>query len=170
MDFLQLARDRYSVRKFNGKPLAQSDIDKILQVGLLAPTACNFQPQRVLVINSEDGLGKLKKCTPCHFDAPCVMLVCHNTDECWTREYDGKKSGDIDAAIVTTHMMLEAASIGVGSTWVMVFDPKAIAEEFALPANCVPTALLVMGYPHKDAAPSPRHAFCRPKDELIKQA
>ena len=36
----------------------------------------------------------------------------------WKREYDGKTSGDIDASIVTTHMMLAAAALGIGTTWV----------------------------------------------------
>ena len=32
---------------------------------------------------------------------------------------DGKNSGDIDASIVATHMMLEIADLGLGSIWVM---------------------------------------------------
>ena len=50
-DFLELAANRYSVRKFIDKPVGQEDLDKILKAGYLAPTACNRQPQRILVIN-----------------------------------------------------------------------------------------------------------------------
>ena len=129
MDFLELAAKRYSVRKFKEEKVRQEDLDKILKAGMLAPTAHNDQPQRILVINSDEALEKLKKCTACHFNAPTALLICSDKDACWTRKYDGKKSYDIDAAIVTTHMMLEAENIGVGTTWVMHFRPQVVREE-----------------------------------------
>lgn len=167
IDFLKLAAERYSVRKFMDKAVAQETIDKILQAGHLAPTACNRQPQRILVINRPEGMEKVKKCTVCHFDAPAAMLVCYDKNECWKRKYDGKTSGDIDASIVTTHMMLEAAALGVGTTWVMHFMPDAVRTEFSLPDNIEPVALLVMGYPAPDAEPFEGHSQFKPLDEIV---
>ena len=167
MDFLELAKNRYSVRKFDGRPVEPEVTGKILRAGHLAPTACNRQPQRVLVIESQEGRQKLKKCTGSHFDAPLALLACYDKTECWVREYDGKPSGDIDASIVADHMMLAAASLGVGSTWVMHFDPEAVRREFALPDTLEPVALLVMGYPAGDAKPSPMHETYRPEAELV---
>ena len=123
MDFEKIIAERYSVRKFEEKHLEKEVIEKILKAGHLAPTGCNYQPQRILVLNTDDAIGKLKKCTKCHFDAPCAMLVCYNKDESWVRKYDGALSAPIDSTIVATHMMLEAHNIGVGSCWVMHFDP-----------------------------------------------
>ena len=60
MDFLELAAKRYSVRKFKEEKVRQEDLDKILKAGMLAPTAHNDQPQRILVINSDEALEKLK--------------------------------------------------------------------------------------------------------------
>ena len=60
MDFLELAAKRYSVRKFKEEKVRQEDLDKILKAGMLAPTAHNEQPQRILVINSDEALEKLK--------------------------------------------------------------------------------------------------------------
>ena len=167
MDFLKLAADRYSVRKFTNTHLEQEVIDKILKAGHLAPTGCNYQPQRILVINNDEALAKLKDCTRCHFDAPCAMLICYNKDECWTRPYDGAQCGIVDASIVTTHMMLEATELGIGSTWVMHFDPVAMREEFSIPENIEPVALLVMGYPAPDAAPMDLHSTFRPLEEVV---
>ncbi len=167
MDFLKLATDRFSVRKFTDKPLEKEVIDKIIEAAQVAPTGCNYQPQRILVINSEETLAKLRECTRCHFDAPCAMLVCYNKDECWTRPYDGNQSGIIDASIVTTHLMLQAAQLGVGSTWVMHFNPFKMCEAFAIPENIEPVALLVMGYPAPDAVPNERHTAYRPLEETI---
>ncbi len=168
MDFMDLASQRYSVRKFENRPLAQDDIDCILQAGHLAPTGCNYQPQRILVINSETALEKLRNCTKCHFGTQTAFLVCYNKDECWTRKYDGKTCGVSDACIVATHMMLSAFEIGVGSTWVMHFDPFAMRESFGIPENIEPVALLVMGYPAPDAKPLDLHSQYRPMDEVVK--
>ena len=167
MDFLKLAEERYSVRSFTDKAVTQEDLDKILKAGHVAPTACNIQPQRILVINSEEAITKLKGCTKCHFNAPTALLVCYSKEACWKRRYDGANSGEIDASIVTTHMMLEAASIGVGTTWVMHFDPFAMQENFNIPENIKPMALLVMGYPANESEPIELHSKYRPIDEVV---
>ncbi len=166
MEFEKLITERFSVRKFKNEHLAQDVIDKILQAGHLAPTGCNFQPQRILVLNTDESLEKLKDCTKCHFDAPCAMLICYNKNESWVRKYDGALSASVDAAIVTTHMMLQAHNIGVGSCWVMHFDPFAIKNTYNIPDEFEPVALLVMGYPHKDAKPMEMHSQFRPLDEV----
>lgn len=167
MDFEKVITERYSVRKFENKHLEQEIIDKIINAGHIAPTGCNFQPQRILVLNNDETISKLKNCTKCHFDAPCAMLVCYNKDETWSRPYDGAISAPVDASIVATHMMLEAKNLGVGSCWVMHFDPNAMRSEFNIPTNIIPHALLVMGYPHKDAAPIEMHSKVRPLDEVV---
>ncbi len=103
-----------------------------------------------------------------HFNAPLALLVCFDKNECWKREYDGKSSGDIDASIVCTHMMLEAAELGVGSTWVMHYIPEAVKTEFELPDNLESVALLVMGYPAEDIKPSPLHFNKKAIEETVK--
>lgn len=167
MEFSKLAKERYSVRKFTDKRIDNELLDQILNIGHLAPTGCNNQPQRILVINSDDSIEKLRKCTKCHFGAKTALLVCYNKNECWTRKYDGKNCGVADACIVTTHMMLAAHDIGLGSTWVMHFDPFAMRSEFNIPENIEPVALLVMGYPAPDAEPMAFHSQFRPMDEVV---
>ena len=167
MDFLKLAADRFSVRKFKDSHLSYEEINLILKAGHLSPTGCNYQPQRILVLNSDESIEKLKGCTRCHFDAPTAMLVCYNKDETWTRKYDGAISAPVDASIVTTHMMLQAQTMGIGSTWVMYFDPEAMRSAFNIPENIIPVALLVMGYPADDAAPLNLHSEYRPIEDIV---
>ena len=167
MDFETVITERYSVRKFENKHLAKKDIETILRAAHLAPTGCNFQPQRILVLNTDESVSKLKDCTKCHFDAPCAMLICYNKEETWTRPYDGAQSAPVDAAIVTTHMMLGAYSMGVGSTWVMHFDPQKMRDTFEIPENIEPVALLVMGYPAEDATPADFHNQFRDLSEVV---
>ena len=61
--FLELAQSRYSVRRFDGRKVARDVIDRILRAGQVSPTACNRQPQRILVIDDEETLARLRKCT-----------------------------------------------------------------------------------------------------------
>ena len=167
MEFSILAKERYSVRNFQNRPLPREIIDDLLQFGHLAPTGCNTQPQRILVIQSEAGLQKLKDCTRCHFNAPAALLVCYHKGECWTRKYDGAQSGVVDASIVATHMMLRAADLGIGCTWVMHFDPAAMRATFAIPDEIEPVALLTLGYPAEDAAPLALHSTFRPLAQTV---
>ncbi len=167
MEFEKLITERYSVRKFKPEHLPKEIIDKILQAGHKAPTGCNYQPQRILVLNTDESIAKLRECTKCHFGAPTAMLVCHNKEESYKRKYDGALSSPIDASIVTTYMMLAARNEGVGSCWVMHFDPCLMREKFNIPKNIEPIALLVMGYPSDDAKPLDLHFEFRPIDETV---
>ncbi|MBP3592456.1 MAG: nitroreductase family protein [Clostridia bacterium] len=167
MDYEQLIRERYSVRSYKPQHLPKEAIDKILAAGHVAPTGCNNQPQRILVLNTDASMELLRGCTRSHFDAPCAMLICHNRNESWKRPYDGALSSPVDAAIVTTHMMLAAHNIGVGSCWVMHFNPTAMRETFAIPEGIEPVALLLLGYPAEDASPKHYHNEFRPIDEVV---
>lgn len=117
MNFLQLAKDqRYSVRKFKDQAVEKEKLDLILEAGRIAPTAANFQPQRILVIEDAAAHEKLKQCTAWYFGAPVVLMVCYDKTTCWKNKTNGTIGGDVDASIVTTHMMLQAAELGLGTT------------------------------------------------------
>lgn len=167
MDFEKLITERYSVRSFKPEHLPKGIIDKIIESGHKAPTGCNYQPQRIIVLNTDESVEKLKSCTKCHFNAPTAMIVCHNKNESWVRKYDGALSSSVDAVIVTTYMMLAAQNEGVGSCWVMHFDPAAMRKTFGIPENVEPIALLVMGYPSDDAKPLDMHYIDRPIEEIV---
>lgn len=167
MEFDKVISERFSVRKFKDEAIKKEDIEQILKAGHLAPTGCNIQPQRILVINSPSSLSKLKECTKCHFDAPCAFLVCFNRDESWKRPYDSALSAPIDATIVATHMVLKAQDIGVGSCFVMHFNPFKMREAFNIPENIEPQLLIVMGYPADDAEPIKMHSTFRDINETV---
>lgn len=77
-NFKALATERYSVRKFDTKPVEQEKVDILLEAARLAPTAHNYQPQRLLVLNTTDSLNKLKDCTNGHFNTPLAIIVCYD--------------------------------------------------------------------------------------------
>ncbi len=157
MDLLELLKKRYSVRKFDGRKVEKEKLDLILEAGRVAPTAVNFQPQRILVIESEQALQKLKECTPYHFNAPLALLICFDKNVSWKRGHDNYEMGVVDASIVTTQMMLEIENLGLGTTWVGSFKPELLRTFFNIPENYEPVAILPVGYPAHDSAPNPHH-------------
>lgn len=165
--FIELAKKRYSCRSFKALPVEQEKIDRLLEAAMLAPTARNQQPIRIKLITTVGDREKVKLCTPCHFDAPLIALICFDKTECWTRPEDGLSSGYIDASIVETHIMLEAADLGLGSTWVLKFNPFETIKQFGLDENIIPAGFLMMGYPSEDAVPSPRHFESKKASDII---
>ena len=155
-DFLTLAAERYSVRHFTDSLVPQSDIDKILEAGRLAPTAVNSQPQHIYVIRTPEAIAALNTVSPCVYGAPQAFLYCYDSRNVCARGADDNY-GDIDVTIVLTHMMLAAAELGVGTCPVGYFDPEKLRTELALPANIHPVLLLPFGYKAGDCVPSERH-------------
>lgn len=167
MDFSMLAKSRYSCRKFSNKAVEKDKIDAILTAALEAPTAVNKQPQRILVLTDPDKLKLLKECTKYSFDAPLCFIICFDKSLAYNRGYDSKNSAEIDASIVTTHMMLQACDLGLGTTWVMAFDPNKAKKCFNIPPQLEILALLPTGYPAEDAEPSQLHSKTISMDEMV---
>jgi nitroreductase len=165
--FLELIKERYSVRGFKTQPIPEEKLAYVLEAGRIAPTACNNQPQRIKVITETEDLAKVDKCTPCRFNAPMVLLVCYDKTVCWKRSFDGAISGEVDASIVTTHLMLAAQEAELGSCWVMYFDKAKIIELFALSENIVPVAMLPIGFPAEDAIPADFHYQRATLEEIL---
>ena len=78
---MELAENRYSVRKYSDKQISKEDMDMILHAGQVAPTAMNCQSHRIFVLQSDEAQGKVRAVTHFHYNAPTVLLICMNTDE-----------------------------------------------------------------------------------------
>ncbi len=166
---MELAKSRYSVRSFSDEEVSQDLLDKIIEAGMVAPTAKNLQPQRVYVIRSKEGLAKIDALTPCRYGAPIVFLFAYNTDEEWKNPKEaGIVSGQQDVSIVATHMMLEAKDIGLDTLWIDFFPNSESEKSFGLPENEKAVLLMALGHASPDAKPSINHAKKRPVSELIR--
>lgn len=106
MDFLALANQRYSMRKFDSRPVEPEVLNQILESARIAP-------------------------------------------------------------IATTHMMLDATSLGLGTTWVAAFNPEAAREAYQVPENLEIVALLPLGYPASDVEPAPKHFEREPMEHMV---
>ena len=156
MDFMTLARERYSLRKFSDRKVEREKLEQILEAGQLAPTAKNLQPQRYLVLQGEEALRKLQDCTTSHFHAPLAIVVAYDKTQSAIRD-DGFDYGQSDASIAATHMMLALCEMGLGATWVGAFDEKKVREAYDFDENIFLQAILVIGYPAEGAKPSAKH-------------
>ena len=169
MDFAKLSAERYSLRKFSDRPIEQEKLDAVLEAGRNAPTAHNLQPQRIFVLRSQEALAKADSCAGSHFNPPMILVVAYDAEAAWKREDDGKNHGEIDAAIAATQMMLRAADLGLGTTYVGMFDPVKLLAAFPEMAGLTPIALLPIGYPAENAHPSRLHAARKPMEEMVKE-
>lgn len=168
MTFLELAKARYSVRSFKDQPIENEKLNLILEAGRIAPTACNNQPQKIYVAKSEDARAKLASVCRCTFDAPVILVVCYDRTRDWKNGLMlGYESGETDAAIVCTHMMLQAAELGIGSCWVGWFNADQVSEVLGLPENVTVSALLPIGYAADDAKPAANHTKYREFGDTI---
>jgi nitroreductase len=167
MDFLEIARSRYSCKKFDSRQIEKEQLNTILEAGRLAPTAKNLQEQRVYVVQSAEGLAKIDTLTPCRYGAPTVIIMAFDKNNVFT--YPGQKydSGIEDATIVATHMLLAAKSAGVESCWVNFFDPDKAAEAFQLPENEEILMFLCLGFAAEGSGPLANHSSRKPLEETV---
>ena len=166
MEFQQVLNARFSVREFQAKPVEDEKINEILKAAQIAPTAKNSQPQKIYVVKSDEAMEKFRQCTKCHFDAPMGFIICYDDDQSF-KGRDGREFGVLDASIVTTYMMLKATELGLGTTWVGLFDAQKTKQLFNMPDNIVPLAYLPVGYPKEGCQPNPRHFDKKPLADTV---
>ena len=166
MDFLELAKERYSVRKMKSEKIKQEDLNKILEAARLSPTAKNLQRERLLVVNTDEGIEKMKQCTLCDFGATTIIVISYEKDDEQNESDDSRKYGLIDTGIVATHMCLEATNLGLGTTMVGLFDRELTKKLFNIPEKYQPELLLPIGY--IDRKPSILHERRKSIEELVK--
>lgn len=166
MSFSQMVKQRYSVRKYDPRPVEPEKLTAILEAGRLAPTAVNYQPQRILVVQGED-LEKMKGCTPCLYGQPLILVVCYDKRESW-KSRSGREIGDVDGTIVLTQMMYQAEELGIGSLIVGIYKEAILRERFQIPEHLEIVSLLMLGYPAPDCTPHPElHAARKPLEDTV---
>ena len=168
MEFSKLIRERYSVRSFRADAIREEDLQGVIEAGRVAPSACNKQPQKVYVVKSEAYRRRLAQVCRFTFNAPVILVIGYDRERDWKNKLmPGYHSGETDAAIVTTHMMLAAHDRGLGCCWVGYFNAGQVRDALELPENICVTALLPMGYPAEDAVPMDLHSIYRAYDDTV---
>ncbi|MCD4828731.1 MAG: nitroreductase family protein [Candidatus Cloacimonetes bacterium] len=167
MQFLKLAKKRYSARAFTDKPVSRKDLEQVLEAARIAPSAKNLQPLHLIVFTEPEMRKKVFSAYPRRWidQAQAVVVCCVDRSICWRRP-DGKSYGDIDAAIAIDHMTLAAAELGLGTCWVGLFNAYELSLILELPSHIDVVALLPIGWPAKHAASS-RHNERKSLDQMV---
>ena len=169
MDFLELAKKRYSVRKYDDRPVEKEKIDLLIEAAMAAPTAKNIQPQRIYVLQSEEAVAKVAALSPCTFGAKALLVFTYSLDEEWHNPLEeGIRSGIEDVSIVATHVMMEAEDLGLGTCWCNFFPNSELEKALGIPENEKSVLFMTLGYPAEDSRPGPLHEPCRPAEEVVK--
>jgi len=149
MDFRDVICGRESVRSYDPtKPVDKLVLERILEAGRVAPSAANKQPWRFLLISSRETLTKLKRCyqRPWFQDAPHILVVVGKVGDAWTRQ-DGYNSVETDVTIAMDHMILDAENEGVGTCWVLAYDPSILRSALGLGPDERVYSITPLGYP-----------------------
>jgi nitroreductase len=160
VEFDELVQQRYSVRAYRTEPIAGQDLHAVLEAARLAPTAANRQAFQLVVIQTAGREAELREVYDREWfvQAPVVVCACGMPAETWVRR-DGKNYSDVDVAIAMDHLILAAASRGLGTCWIGAFDPDAARKVLGLPEGVEPVAFTPLGYPADQPRPKKRKAL-----------
>jgi nitroreductase len=170
--FIDLVRKRRSIRRYKGDPVPGEMIEKCLEAVRYAPSACNKQAWRFIVIQGElkqrlvgDSLGGAIVPNKFAAEAPVIAVIAADLDLITHRIGGGLKGIGyhlIDAGIAGEHFVLQAAELGLGTCWIGWFDKKAVKRVLSLPAGWEVCSMIALGFP----AESPREKARKELQEI----
>ena len=166
MEFYNTLGQRRSIRGYRSDPVPPEKLERIREAVRLAPSACNRQPYRFLLAESDEARGAVCSCYRADWlaEAPLIVVALGNREEAWKR-LDGTSAHPIDVAIAMEHLVLAAASEGLGTCWVCAFDQQAMHRALGLEARWDVVALTPLGVP----GANPRVIQRKSVDELFEQ-
>jgi len=165
MNTIEAIHTRRSIRKYTDKPISKDVIIKILKAAMSAPSACNQQPWRFIVIDDRailDGIPEVHEDAPMCRQAQAAILVCGDPS---LETCPGFWVQDCSAAI--QNLLLAAHDLGLGAVWTGVYPREkkmaGIRKMLGLPETVIPMGLVPLGYPDEKIPPENRYREDRVK-------
>lgn len=156
-----LINKRQSVRKYTDKAVEKEKIIQCIEAARLAPSACNAQPWKFLVVDNKElskqvakaTYGSLMKFNKFAVEAP-VMIVVLVEKQNFTAKF-GATVKDIDYKLIdlgisTQHFCLQAHELGLGTCMIGWFDEKKIKSILNLDKNKKIGLVISLGYAPDD--------------------
>ena len=173
-DFLQLVKHRQSDRKYENRKIEKEKIEMILEAARLAPSACNAQPWRFIVVDQPEIIAAVAKAAEKWAigankfakEAPLIIVVVEekaNLSSRFGAFIKNKYFPLIDIGIVTEHICLAAADLGLGSCIMGWFDEPTVKKLLQIPRSRRVPLLITIGYP---ANPN-REKNRKPMEEIV---
>ena len=157
MSLLDLVRQRKSVRNFRDQPVEREKIMACLEAARLAPSACNSQPWKFIVIDDPKLKDKLSQVafngiysinTFCK-KAPVIVAVISEKGKFIARiggMFRGTRYYLIDIGIAIEHFVLQAEEMGLGTCWIGWFNERAVKSILNIPQYKKIDILIALGY------------------------
>jgi nitroreductase len=158
--FIELVKKRRSIRCFKTDPVPQNLITTCIEAARYAPTACNTQRWRFIVVSGDlkdrivkESLGGIVVPNKWASNAPVIVVVA--MDPSLLTHRIGAKLKDIDyiamdAAIAGEHLILQAVELGLGTCWIGWFNKKAVKKLLSLPGGWDVPAMIAVGFPDEE--------------------
>jgi nitroreductase len=167
VELTEAIRKRRSIRRFKSNPVDDKIIEKIIELGNMAPSAGNLQPRDFIIVTDKDqrfALAQAALNQTFIYDVPVVIVVCANYDRAASYGPRGRELYCIqDSAAAIENMLLAIVDFGLASCWVGAFNEKKVSQILTLPPHARPVALLPIGHPMEEKKSSYRINL----DELI---
>jgi nitroreductase len=146
MSFLELVSKRYSVRNYRQDPVPRERIERCIEAARLAPSACNSQPWKFVVVDDsalKDELAKaafegLVDMNHFAFKAPALVVIVSQRQKLAAKLGGLVKDRDfslMDIGIAAEHFCLQAAEEGLGTCLLGWFNEKRVRKVLPVPAS-----------------------------------
>ncbi|MGA2916395.1 MAG: nitroreductase family protein [Sedimentisphaerales bacterium] len=146
MNFLELANKRYSVRNYRETSVSRENIARCIEAARLAPSACNSQPWKFIVVDEPGIKTNVAKAAfegildfnHFAFKAPVLILIVSQRQKLLAK-FGGivkrKNFSLMDIGIAAEHFCLQAAEQGLGTCILGWFNEKKVKKILGIPKN-----------------------------------
>lgn len=145
MDLDAAILGRRSIRTYGDKKVDDATIKKIIEGGIWAPSACNIQGWKFIVIDDTEIFQKMLKHGAASFlksVRQAILVLYENTTD--NLEYNDYIQS---AGACIQNMLLKAYSLGIGTCWVNFLPEKSVLRKILhIPNSYDPIALITFGY------------------------
>jgi len=157
MALLDLVKQRKSVRRFLEKPVEREKVMMCLEAARAAPSACNSQPWRFIVVDEpelrkrlcEKAFGGIYFINAFCKKAPVIVVIVSEKGKFLARiggMFRGTRYYLIDIGIAGEHFVLQAEELGLGTCWLGWFKESAVKQALNIPKEKRIDVLIALGY------------------------
>ena len=155
---LELILRRQSERQYRDKPVEQEKLERITEAGRMAPSACNAQPWKFIVVTDPALLSALAEAASAKLlgmngfvsQAPVLIVIVRESPNFSSKVGGTIKNKDyshIDIGIAAENMCIQAIAEGLGSCIIGWYDEKQVRSILKIPSSKRVDLLITIGYP-----------------------
>lgn len=166
MEFSKMLQMRESCRSYDGRPASREDLKKIVEAGALAPSGCNAQPWKFIIVDEEEALEKLRDAlvvengstgAPWRGQVSSYIIVVETPAKImpFALEYfkDTQRFAPGDLGMAVLNMCYQALDLGLQTCIIGMRDQKKMEKAFGIPEGYDARMILAVGYPKEKKEP-----------------